>query len=200
LSSYAILHDVSRELRRQIFDALNAAPETVFALADLENVSLKPPNEPRASGQVASCYLYHVDVDQHLRNQPPLPDRGAPDRFRRPPLPLKLRYLLTPVDDDESNNHLLLGRVVQHFHDEPGFNVADGREIGDSFGGASPELRVRPDLLSMEQLAQIWNAFSTPYRLSVSLLVEIVAVDSGRPPYRQPRVREAVTAVGRAER
>jgi hypothetical protein len=200
MSSYAILHDVSRELRRRIFDALNSAPETVFALGDPESISLRAPNEPRVAGQVASCYLYHVEVDQHLRNRPPLPDRDDPDRWRRPPLPLKLRYLLTPVDDDESNNHLLLGRVVQHFHDEPSFAVADGRPIGDSFGGANAELRVRPDLLAMEQLAQIWNAFGTAYRLSLSLLVEIVAVDSGQPPYRQPRVREAVTAVGAKDR
>jgi len=197
MSNFSVIHDVSLELRRQMFDALASAPDVDFALTDAStNITLSPPIDIGDTSVVASLYLYHIDIDKHLRNQDWLPAQAQPDAFRLPPLPLQLRYLLTPVDDEETNNHLLLGRVIQHFHDNPSFSALSGTPLGDSFGGASPELRVRPDLMSMEQLAQIWSAFSTPYRLSVAMLVEVVAVDSGKPPRRVPRVGEKILAAG----
>lgn len=200
MSAYTIIHDVSLELRRQIFEAANSAADSMFALPSLASVSLSAPPEITASSVAASLYLYHIHVDEHLRNQRWLPDRAADDRQRKPPAPLRLRYLLTPIDDDESSNHLLLGRAIQHFHDAPSFAVANGTPVGDSFGAANAELRVRPDMLAVEQLAQIWTAFNAPMRLSLSLIVEIVAVDSAQPPRRAPRVLESVVAGGRKER
>jgi hypothetical protein len=188
---------VSVELRRQIFDALESTPDTDFGLGGtIDRITLQSPGDTLDAGTVASLYLYHLEIDKHLRNQAPLPDRTRDDQFRQPPLPLQLRYLFTPVDDAETVNQLLLGRVLQHFHDFPQFATVSGSLIGDAFGGASPEIRVKPDLLSLEQLSQIWNAFSTPYRLTLSLLVEVVAVDSGQPPARRGRVTEMIAALG----
>ena len=140
-----------------------------------------------------------MDIDKHLRNQKPLADRSAAGIFRAPPVPLQLRYLLTPLSGSEENNHLIAGRIIQHFNDFQSFDqVSDPRvPIGDSFGGASPNLRVRYDMLSMEQLSQIWNAFSAPYRLSIALLVETVAVDSGKVPMITPRAEEVLPIVGK---
>jgi hypothetical protein len=197
LGSFATIHDVSVELRHQIFDALNAAPDIDFGLEGfLERISLVPPGDRLASEAVASLYLYHLDVSPHLRNQQFLPDRERDDQFRRPPLPLQLRYLFTPVDEEEEVNQLVLGRVLQHFHDFPSFGTLSGAPIGDSFGGASPDLRVKPDLLSLEQLSQLWNALSEPYRVALSLVVEVVAVDSARPPAHRKRVGELLAATG----
>lgn len=199
MASFDILQDVSTELRRQIFDALEATPDTDFGLqGSIERITLQSPGDQIPSNVVASLYLYHLEIDPNLRNQPYLPDRASDDRFRRPPLPLQLRYLFTPVDSDEGLNQLLLGRVLQHFHDFPNFGEVAGTPIGDAFGGASPEVRVKPDLLSLEQLSQMWNAFSQPYRIALSLLVEVVALDSGQPPLRRGRVGEVLTATGEA--
>lgn len=200
MSGFGVIHDVSLELRRQVFTVLSATPGTDFFLDDEgTNITFSAPGDDLPEGTMASLYLYHLDVDKHLRNQRPLPDRSAADLFHRPPLPLQLRYLFTPVGDQEDNNHLLLGRVLQHFHDAPSFATLSGEPVGDSRGGASPELRVRTEMLSLEQLAQIWNALSTPYRLSLPLLIEIVAVDSAAPPRRTPRVETLVPALGKAE-
>ena len=197
LSNYSVIHDISLELRQQVFAALDSAPDMQLSLTNAAaNISLSPPNDISESSVRASLYLYHVDIDKHLRNQRLLPDSMQSDAFRLPPLPLQLRYLLTPVDDDETKNHLLLGRVIQHFHDEPIISVLGGTPLGNSFGGAAPSLRVRSDLMSMEQLAQIWSAFSTPYRLSFSILVEVVAVDSAKPARKVPRVAEHVLGAG----
>lgn len=201
MGSFATIQDVSVELRRQITEALAATHDTDFGSAGAtERITLAPPSDKLASGVEASLYLYHLDIDPNLRNQPDLADRTRDDQFRRPPLPLRLRYLFTPVGEDEAKNQLLLGRMLQHFHDSPSFGTLSQKPVGDSFGGASTEIRVRPDPLSLEQLSQIWNAFSHPYRIAVSLLVEVVAIDSGRPPVRRGRVTEVLTATGLARR
>lgn len=198
MAGFGIISDLSVELRRQIFEALQATPDTDFGLAgSIDRITLGSPGQDFESGTAASLYLYHVEINQHRRNQLPLPDRARSDSFRKPPLPLELRYLFTPLADDETINQLLLGRVLQHFHDFPSFDSVSGAVIGDAFGGGSPELRVKPDLLSLEQLAQMWNAFSTPYRIALGLLVEVVAVDSALPAERRPRVDSMLLAAGK---
>ncbi|MGS4947714.1 DUF4255 domain-containing protein [Meridianimarinicoccus sp. RP-17] len=197
MAGFGVIRDVSRELRQQVFDALEATPDVDFSLdGTLTRVSLSPPGDALTDDVIASLYLYHVEVDRHLRNRRPLPDPVLPDQFRNPPLPLQLRYLFTPVDEDEETNQLLIGRMIQHFHDHPSVAVLEGSPLGTSFGAASPHLRIRPDLLSLEQLSQLWNAFSQPYRVAVSLLVEVVAIDSAEPPKRGPRVEELVVGAG----
>ncbi len=198
MAGFGVIRDISRELRGQVFAALEATPDVDFALDGvLARLSLQPPADGLDASVIASLYLYHVEVDKHLRNQRRLPDRTAEDLFRNPPLPLQLRYLFTPVSEDEETNQLLLGRIIQHFHDYPTVALLEGTPLGDSHGGASPALRVRPDLLTLEQLSQIWNAFSRPYRVAVSLLVEVVAIDSGLPPVRGTRVVEMASATGK---
>jgi hypothetical protein len=198
MAGFGILSDVTVELRRQIFEGLQATPDTDFGLAGtIDRITLQSPGETLDPGTLASLYLYHIEINPHRRNQRPLPDRSRADVFHAPPLPLQLRYLFTPVDEDETVNQLLLGRVLQHFNDFPSFEAVSGQPVGDAFGGGSPALRVKPDLLSLEQLAQMWNAFSTPYRIALGLLVEVVAVDSGQPPERRRRVDEMATAIGK---
>ena len=69
--------------------------------------------------------------------------------------------------------------------------------MGDSLGAAAPELRVRHDVMAIDQLTNIWSAFSQPFRLSIAFEVEVVAVDGGLPPRIAPRVEEMVRAVGK---
>jgi hypothetical protein len=201
MSTFAVVQETSLELRNQIFAALETTPDTDFGLnGDIDKIQVRPPGDELPNGTLATLFLFHIDLERHLRNQRPLPDRTDPALTRRSPLPLQLRYLFVPVDDDDTVNHLVLGRVLQHFYDHPMVTSLRGVPMDDSHGGASDVLRVKPDMLSVEQLSQIWNALSTPYRLSVAFLVEVAAVDSGEPPTRTPRVDELVTAIGLLER
>ena len=197
MSSFSIVQDTGLELRRRIFAALEATPDTDFGLnGNIDRIRIAPPGEDLPNGTLAALFLYHIDVDRHLRNQRPLPDRDDPSIQRKPPLPLQFRFLFTPVDDDDTVNHLVLGRVLQHFQDQPFITTIAGQPLDDSFGGAAPTLRVKPDMLTVEQLSQLWNALSTPFRLSIAFLVDIAAVDSGEPPRRAPRVEELLAATG----
>lgn len=197
MSAFSIVQDTGLELRRRIFAALEQTPDTDFGLnGNINRIRIAPPGDDLPDGTLAALFLYHIDIDRHLRNQRSLPDRTDPSLQRKPPLPLQFRFLFTPVDDDDSINHLVLGRVLQHFYDEPFITTIAGNPIGDSFGGASDALRVRPDMLTVEQLSQLWNALSAPFRLSISFLVDVGAVDSGEPPRLAPRVDDMLAAPG----
>jgi hypothetical protein len=199
VSDYSAIHETTIELRRQIFEAFETTADADFGLdGDISRITLKSPGDDLDDSAIASLYLYRIDVDEHLRNQRPLPDAHDANLFHRPPMPLQLHYLFTPVDDREQTNQLLLGRLVQHLHDSPCFATFSGEPIGDSHGGASPELRVVPDMLSLEQATQIWTAFSVPYRTALSLRVEVLAIDSARAPEPVPRAQQLVVAAGRA--
>ena len=197
MSAFSIVHDISIELQSQIADALRNTPDVNFDIGPgIEKISLISPGGKPPTDTVASLYLYHVDIDKHLRNQKPLPDPANDRQFRRPPLPLQLRYLFTPIGDDEPTNQLVLGRVLQHFHDNPVCSTLAGLPIGPSFGGASREVRIRPDMLSLEQLSQMWSAFSSPFRAAVAFLIEVAAIDSAEAPSEVPRTAEVIPAVG----
>jgi hypothetical protein len=197
MAKFTVIGDVTLELRSQIYQALTSASIVDFNLgAEAQAIFVGPPGSDDMDSQaVVALYLYHVVPSKHLRNQRPLPDPADPGRFRRPPLPFELRYLLVPLVDDETG-HQHLGRVLQHFHDHHSFSELTGEPIGDSFGGASGQVRVSIDPLPMDQLTQLWSAFNAPYRLSLGLLVELVPIDSAAPSDRVPRVDEALVLTG----
>lgn len=197
MAIFTIIGDVSDELRRQLAQSLSNSTELDFNINPATSIVLDPPDDQDGNnGALASLYLFHVAPSPHCRNQRPLPDPVDPSRFLRPPLPLQLRYLLTPLGSDQATNHALLGRAIQHFHDNPFFETVSGTLIGDSFGGAPEEVRVSIEPLSLEQLAQIWSAFNSPFRLSIGFHVELVAIDSGLPAERIPRTEETVVITG----
>lgn len=198
MPSFSVLHDISRALQQQIIVALTGSPDISFDVDDT-TIVLAPPSEGLTSDVVASLYLYHIAIDPHLRNQPRLTDPADPALLIRPPLPLHLRYLFVPLDDDEAANQLLLGRVLQHFHDTPTFRPAPGSPLAINRGGVPEVLRVRPDLPGFEALSQLWSALSRPYRLSAGFLVDTVAVDSAAPAQSTPRVAQTATATSRKE-
>jgi hypothetical protein len=197
VSGSSVISEVTTELRRQLFDAFTASPDHDLGLTSVESISLTVPKELDQNA-VASLYLYRVAIDEHLRNQRPLPDRTDKDLLRRPPTPLRLHYLFTPVSEKEDVNQILVGRLLQHFHDFPTFTTLSNVPIGDSDGGAPPALRVVPETLTLEQLSQLWTAFSASLRAAAPFRVETVAIDSAQPPRRAPRTNQLVAAVGQA--
>ncbi len=151
MSDFAVIQAISVELRRQIIVALDETPDNDFGVdGNVDKVIFDSPAAAVEGQPLASLYLYHIGIDGHLRNQRPLPDATADDLFRRPPLPLRLRYLFTPLDAEDTNQ-LLIGRVMQHFYDRPGFETLSGEPLGDSHGGAPARILVRFEMLEIER-------------------------------------------------
>lgn len=195
MSNYTIIHDTSLELRRRIYNALDATPDADFGLSnDQSDITLSPPRDQMQGNPHLSLYLYRIDQDGHLRNQPWLPDQQTGQRF--PPLPLKLCYLITPLENDEDQNQLMLGRILQYFHDQPVLDSLNGIPLDNSYGGNSAEMRVTFEALPMEELSQIWNALRTNFRLSAAYSVRIVTVDSAQAVAEARRVVSAHAVVG----
>lgn len=200
MSAFTIINDVTLEIRRRVFESLNSAQGVTLNFSnETTNVVFTPPQEAPENGARLSLYLYHIGVNGSLRNQRMLSQPGRPDEQRLPPLPLELHYLATPMDDEE-NNHLIIGRLLQFIYDQPIITSLNDEPIGDSFGGGSSRLRITPDLMTIEQLSQLWNAFNQPFRLSIAFQVDVVSVDSARAPLVAPRVVDALTVTGSKER
>lgn len=195
---FSVLHDISRALQSQIIGALGSAPDVSFD-ADDTTIVLQPPSEGLGTDVQAALYLYHIAIDPHLRNQQRLPDGADPSLFIRPPLPLQLRYLFVPLGEVEADNQLLLGRVLQHFHDAPTFRPAPGSPLAVNRGGVPETLRVRVEFAGFEALSQLWSALSRPFRLSAGFMVDIAALDSAAGSQAIPRVAQTATTTGRKE-
>ncbi|MFT7506538.1 MAG: hypothetical protein ACI8ZZ_002367 [Gammaproteobacteria bacterium] len=200
MSAYTVINDVSLELRRRIFAAMNSAVGVTLGFTDEStNIVLDPPHDTPDNATRMSLYLYHIGINNVQRNQRLLAQPGRDDEQRLAPLPLVLKYLATPVDDEESNQ-MVMGRLLQFIYDNPKLDSLDNQPLGDSFGGASRFLRVVPDLLNVEQLTQLWNAFNQPYRLSLAFQVDVVSIDSAIAPVVAPRVEDLIAMAGSKER
>lgn len=195
MPSFSVLNDISAVLKQQVLTSLATAPDISFEVTNT-NLLLSPPSGDLPSGALAVLYLFHVSVDPHLRNQPKLPNPDAEAEFIRPPLPLQLKYLFVPVDDEEENNQIMLGRVLQHFHDAPTFIPEPGTPLATHRGGVPPRIRVQPDLTSYEVLSNLWSAFAQPFRLSAAFQVDVIAIDSAVAPVVTPRTGSTFAAAG----
>lgn len=194
MSNYSIIERVSEELRRQIFATLETAPDTQFSVTDAAtNIALEAPGENLNNQVVISLYLFQISQQQRPRN--PMPLRSGAGEEKHPPLPVQLKYLLLPVDND-TNNQLMMGRILQHFHDHPVLESIAGEALDSSFGREQDQIRVTAEDTPLEQLTQLWNAFSQPMRLATILRVDGVAIDSYRSPNQYGPVREAFTVLG----
>lgn len=177
MSDFRIIHDIALQLRRTIFDALQTTVDIDFSLeGDIERLTLCAPPATRDAGTVASLYLYRFGINPALRGQPVQSDRRDPLLLHRPPLPLQLHYLFTPLLDDEMDNLLLLGRVLQFVHDMPIVSTVNGRPMDDS--PTTPRaLRLFAEELDIGQLNGLWTAFAVPLRLAVGIRLESLAID-----------------------
>jgi len=194
VSHVTILRDVSVALRSNIFRDLTGVPDVDFGFTNLAtDIVLSAPDSDIPAAARLSIYLYHIESDPQLRNQPEL--AVGTTGLVRAPLALRLYYLLTPLLDDEEFNQLVLGRILQALHDRPFIDeVADG-PLDDSRGGGSPKLRLSLEPMTLENLSRVWHAMGSDYRLSLAYLMRTVMIDSALAPRRASRVEEAHIAV-----
>jgi len=189
--SFSVLNDIAKTLQSQFISALTSAPDIDFPVTT-ETLTLDPPSEGLGSEVVASLYLYHVDIDPHLMNRRRISDPEDPSLMIKPPLPLQLKFLFVPLDSEADNNQLMMGRILQHFHDNPVFRPTPGTPLAISRGGAPEEIRVRFDFAPYSDLATLWSGFNRPFRLSAGFMVEIVTLDSGAAALPVPRTTEVI--------
>ena len=176
------------------FRALSWASERIIAvlragvLADpfLQNlftvqgfvVTTDSPKEMQSGNapkQGISVWLYHLEREAFLTTR--FPERVAPDVVRRPPLPVQLHYLVTPVCQDTGTEQLLLGKVLETLSDRAILPPTPARVTQEE------TLHVTLEPLDLEATSRIWTALDAPYVLSVSYLactIDIEAIETVR--------------------
>ena len=140
--------------------------ETLQAAIDAALVVLDPGNPPRAviddfaddiptNPPSMVLYLYEILQDPATRNRPMIREEvaGAVE-LRKPPLPLVLRYLLTPFAGDRVTEQRMLARTMQALHDRamrfgPDL-VGDPAPLG--LVGTNVILKIHLSMLTLDQM------------------------------------------------
>jgi hypothetical protein len=187
----------SLTLRHVLERSLRADPDLAQLFHPMQGkaiVSLATPDGMETAGDIGlSMWLYRLIRDEQTLNRPPR--RVAPDLIRRQPLPVRAHYLMTPIITGNANKpepeteQLILGRVLQTFHDEP---LISGPDLHGSYHGTAVELAVRLETLGLDETSRIWEGLERSYQLSVSYEVAIVTIASALEPVSAPPVMAAL--------
>lgn len=122
-----------------------------------------------------TVFLYHVHICPELRNGPrPLLADGS---RRRPPLPLELRFLITPWTQDTRDAYRIVGAISRLLHDHAvlGFSELQG---GTDVWALDDTVELLLEPIPVEEHYDIWDPTDIPYRLSLTYLARLIGIDS----------------------
>ena len=181
MPDHAVIGDVSETLESVLTAALSMLRPLPSPIAQVHDLTTVIPNGNPA---VLSVFLFEVVEDATVRNRPwERTQSGTNYLLRKPPMPLILRYLLTPWASDPVTQHKMLGRVMQVLYD--GAILTDpGLQGGLANTNQALKLKMAP--LTLEERSRIWYAIQRPYHLSQTYEVRVVNLDSERQESRTP--------------
>ena len=117
-------------------------------------------------------FLYAVEEHAHLRNQPPV---LTPDGYRRPPLALRLHYLVTYFDTSHLECQARLAKVAEIFYDTP---VLGPERLKPALAAKVGQITVRMRSPGAEERGQVWTGLGRPMRLALYYDVDIAPIES----------------------
>jgi Pvc16 N-terminal domain len=192
VSDYTGLREASVTLQARLTQAFIADPQlNGLFTAQGFTVSLKSPKEMRTGNppkKGLSVWLYQIERSAELTNRPTV--RISPTELRRPPLPMNLHYLFTPIADRTETEQLILGKVLQVLNDGTTVEPDPARpELREA-------LRISLETLDLESITRVWTALEAPYELCMSYLVHVVDIESGDQPALSAPVLERESNYG----
>lgn len=120
-----------------------------------------------------TIFLYHLSINAERRNSGTLPLGNG--KFTRQPLPLDLRYLITPWVKDTSDAHTVCGYIMRALYDNDSVGPSD--LVGNSWA-QDDTLQLVLESLPVDEHYDIWQPTGLPYRLSLSYLARVIGLDS----------------------
>jgi hypothetical protein len=179
LPDFTVIADVSSTLQMVLTDAYKVldpipAQAPVAEISDLQGTISTSPAR-------MTLFLFETVEDPSARNRPkvgvtpppPPPANGV--AFRKPPMALLLRYMLTPWSGDRLTDHKLVGRTLQVLYDGA---ILSGTQLQGGLAGTDQALKVTLSPLTLEERARVWYAIEKPYRLSITYEVRVVNLDA----------------------
>jgi hypothetical protein len=195
MAGITAIQGVDDTLKRLTTDAvasMSPKPEVTVGPLDRDSDELR-----------VNWFLYRISPNSAYWNMEP-PATGWTTARGRPPLALRLQYLLTAFPasatnggDQEQFAHAALTATMQALH----MNAILGEDDPATSELAKPlvePLRISLDSLDLESLSKLWTATTQPLRLSIGYDVSLVVVDSpavhsAGPPVKERRVVVAPT-------
>jgi hypothetical protein len=169
MADFAVISDVSTSLVTLLNQELGKPPLGAGAL--LSDLSGAAP-----AGLTLTVTLYEILEDGPSRNRPrPQRQVGTATVSRKPPMALRLHYLLTPWAGDSLTEQQILGRAMQVLYDDA---ILAGIQLLNGLQGSSDTLKLTLIPLTLEDRSRVWYAIQKPYRLSVNYEVRVVNLDA----------------------
>ena len=127
-----------------------------------------------------SIFLYRIEEDTYLRSpgwEEIDGDTGRTARFRGPTMNLRLFYMITPHSKEDEANHIIIGKVLQIFNDNP---VLRAPFPQGCLSGC--EMKLIFTTLSIDDMNKIWGIISksSPYMPSLYYEVSGIGIESSR--------------------
>ena len=169
MGDFGVVSDVSTTL----VEALDAALQTLVpaAHAELDDLAGTVP-----ASLVLTVTLYEVVEDGPSRNRGEIRQpNGTSVTIGKPPMALRLRYLLTPFGGDEKTRQRMVGKAMQILYDDA---ILDGLQLRGGLAGSADTLKVTLAPMSLEERTRVWWAIQKPYRLSLNYEVRVVNLES----------------------
>jgi hypothetical protein len=189
VSSYKVILEVSKLLQATLWNGFSSDNALTQYVASQDAIGLvNPADAANQANHKVSLWLYQVQQNEFLRNQPPLRVPQRDDEIQFQPLVLNLYYLLTPSTESVEGDQMVLGRSLQIFNDNAILLLQSQEDLG-----VSQELRLSMCQRDLRELAEVWEALQQPYRLSVCYEIRVTQIESTRA-QRTGRVRERVNA------
>ena len=172
MSDYTAISDVGTTLIKLLWDNIKNDSQVSPIIESENDITLSSPEE---SDKKLSLFLYQVTEEAYLKNQEMQIINST--KLKYPPLSLSLFYLVTPHTSNSENDHRILGKVMQIFHDN---SILRGSVLHENLVGEELKLILNP--LSMEELNKICTVIlkNKPYKLSVCYEVTPVRIESMR--------------------
>ena len=169
VADYGVISDVSTSLVTLLDQDLRKPP--LNARAQLDDLSGTAP-----AGLTLTVTLYEILEDAPSRNRPrPQQPNGTAAVSTKPPMALRLHYLLTPWGGDPATEQQIVGRAMQALYDDA---IFAGTALLGGLQGSIDTLKITLVPLTLEDRARVWYAIQKPYRLSVNYEVRVVNLDA----------------------
>jgi hypothetical protein len=177
MSSSSVIGDVTSTLQQLLKE--EQRPKDTFA------ITLESPADAKVDpGKPAvNLSLFRVEESEFAHNEEW--EAVGVDALHHAPLTLSLFYLLTPLAQNMLDEQRVFGEAMRVLYDS---SLVDPSLFKGVLENSLEEIKVDLYRTTLEQLTQVWSAFSKPYHLSVVYRVRLVRIDS--------LVERATTRVG----
>ena len=178
MATHAAVSVVTQALRAYLAEKLEGELPPPFKV-ETHLLAEKPSNLP-----TLTLFLYDIAEDTTLRNAPPVVTIENKQRtVRRAPVPLILRYMITPWSENAEDTYRMAGCVVAALGDARTLLRSRLGEIQnhppdiDTALAGIELVSISMAHLSLEEKSKVWWAIQMPFRLSLIYEMRVVPID-----------------------